>query len=138
MAHPIEGLLNEALGKLKEISDANTVVGQPITTPDGTVIIPISKVNVGFGIGGSDFTSKNNNTKDNFGGGTGAGVGVTPIAFLTIRDGDISVLQLNGKHDSTADKIVNMVPGLVDKFTNFVSKNQGEEDTEIDVNIHKE
>lgn len=122
MAHPVEGILGDAMQKLKDISDANTVIGQPISTPDGTVIIPISKVSVGFGIGGSDFGGKAN--KDLFGGGSGGGATVTPIAFLTIQDGNISVLQLSGKDDSTADKIVNLMPGLVDKFSNLVSKGQ--------------
>lgn len=123
MGHPIELILTEALEKLKSISDANTVVGQPITIPDGTVIIPISKVSIGFGVGGGDYAGIKE--KGHFGGGTGAGVNVTPIAFLSIYQGEVSVLQLHDKNDSTMDKLVNLMPGIVDKLGGLM-KQKGE------------
>ncbi|MCI6495554.1 MAG: GerW family sporulation protein, partial [Anaeromassilibacillus sp.] len=86
--HPINKLMDTTMQKIKEMVDVNTIIGDPITTPDGTTIIPISKVSYGFAAGGTDFPSKREN-RDNFGGGSGAGVSITPIGFLTVCKGDV-------------------------------------------------
>ena len=83
MAHPIDNLMNITMDKIKEMVDVNTIVGTPITSADGTLIIPVSKVSYGFASGGSDLPTKNEK-KDLFGGGSGAGVTIQPIAFLTV------------------------------------------------------
>ena len=84
MSQNLPNMLQDTISKIREMVDVNNVIGDPITTPDGVTIIPVSKVSVGFGGGGSDFVSKNPNKQDNpFGGGVGGGVKVTPICFLT-------------------------------------------------------
>ena len=97
--HPIEGMMDNTLDKIKQMADSNTVVGEPITTPDGTVIIPISKVSYGFASGGSDLPAKQTQ-KDLFGGGAGAGVTITPVAFLTVSNGNTKLLQVDPFHSS--------------------------------------
>ena len=121
MSQSLPNMLENTIAKLREMVDVNSVVGDPITTPDGVTIIPISKVSVGFGGGGSDFVSKNLNKQENpFGGGVGAGVKVTPIAFLIIKDGAVRMLPVAAPANTTADRIVEMVPDTLDKIANFI------------------
>ena len=119
--HPINGLMDSSLQNLRSLVDADTVIGEAITTPDGTVIIPVSKVSYGFASGGSDFVSKNAASKDLFGGGAGGGVSVQPLAFLVIKDGHVELLQIND-NKNTADRVVAMVPDVVDKISGLFSK----------------
>ena len=105
--------------------DVNSIVGDPITAPDGTIIIPISKISYGFASGGSDFPSKVQSEKEFFGGGTGAGISINPIAFLTISNGNVKLLQID-PYNSSADRIVGMVPDVVDKISGIVSKKSEE------------
>ena len=123
--HPIESMMGTTMDKIKEMADVNTVIGDPITTADGTVIIPISKVSYGFASGGSDFPSKVQSEKEFFGGGTGAGIAINPIAFLTISNGNVKLLQID-PYNSSADRIVGMVPDVVDKISGIVSKKSEE------------
>ena len=121
MSQSLPNMLENTIAKLREMVDVNSVVGDPITTADGVTIIPISKVSVGFGGGGSDFVSKNLNKQENpFGGGVGAGVKVTPIAFLIIKDGNVRMLPVAAPASTTADRIVEMVPDTLDKIANFI------------------
>ena len=121
MSQSLPNMLENTIAKLREMVDVNSVVGDPITTPDGVTIIPISKVSVGFGGGGSDFVSKNLNKQENpFGGGVGAGVKVTPIAFLIIKDGTVRMLPVAAPANTTADRIVEMVPDTLDKIASFI------------------
>ena len=126
----INDAMNLTMQKLREMIDVNTVVGQPITTPDGVTIIPISKVSIGLGGGGSDFVSKNINKQENpFGGGMAAGVKITPVAFLVIKEGNIRMLPVAIPANTTADRIVELVPDTLDKIANFVDshiQNKGE------------
>ncbi|MDD3228026.1 MAG: GerW family sporulation protein [Oscillospiraceae bacterium] len=121
--HPIEGMMDTTLNNIKQMVDINTIVGDPITAPDGTMIIPISKISYGFASGGSDFACKQNPDKDFFGGGAGAGVTITPVAFLTISNGTVKMLQID-PYNSSADRIVGMVPDIVDKVNEMISKKQ--------------
>ena len=123
--HPIEGMMNTTLEKIKQMVDVNSIVGDPITAPDGTIIIPISKISYGFASGGSDFPSKVQSEKEFFGGGTGAGISINPIAFLTISNGNVKLLQID-PYNSSADRIVGMVPDVVDKISGIVSKKSEE------------
>ena len=123
--HPIEGMRNTTLEKIKQMVDVNSIVGDPITAPDGTIIIPISKISYGFASGGSDFPSKVQNEKEFFGGGTGAGISINPIAFLTISNGNVKLLQID-PYNNSADRIVGMVPDVVDKISGIVSKKSEE------------
>lgn len=115
--HPIQGLMDTAMSNIKSMVDVNTIVGDPVTTPDGTVIIPISTVSFGFGAGGSQFAAKKDSvTPQNpmFGGGCGGGANVKPIAFLVVGGGNIKLLPINDK-STPVDKIIGMVPEVVDK-----------------------
>lgn len=126
--HPIQGVMDTAMQNIKEMVDVNTIVGEPITTPDGSVIIPVSKVSFGFASGGSDFTTKahsNTGSPENlcFGGGSGAGVTITPVAFLVVSSkGGISLLPIEQPSFSTIDKLVDMIPGFIDKIKDMTSK----------------
>ena len=123
----VQGLLGASMEKIKEMVDANTVIGTPINAADGTILIPVSRISYGFASGGSDLPNKAN--AELFGGGSGAGINITPIAFLVIANGDVNLLQLVSKPDST-DRLVNLVPDLVDKVTGLFKKDKDKEKTE--------
>lgn len=121
MSNSLPNMLENTIAKIREMVDVNSVVGEPITTADGVTIIPISKVSVGFAGGGSDFVSKNVNRQENpFGGGAGGGVKVTPIAFLIIKEGNVRMLPVATPANSTADRLVEMVPDVLDKVSAFI------------------
>ncbi len=119
--HPLEGIMGITMEKVKEMVDVNAVIGDPITAPDGSIIIPVSKVTYGFGSGGSDFPIKKTESKDLFGGGGGAGITIVPIAFIAIGGGDIKLLQVEPFNGST-DRIIGMIPEIVDKLASVFKK----------------
>ncbi len=114
---PISELTESSMKNLQALVDSNAVIGEAITTADGTTILPVCKVTFGYASGGSDLPSSQ---KELFGGGSGGGVSITPIAFLVIKDGNIKLLQVQS-FANTADRVVGMVPEVVDKVTDFVS-----------------
>ena len=118
MSQKLPNMLDSTIAKIREMVDVNSVVGEPITTADGVTIIPVSKVSVGFGGGGSDFSTKNGDNP--FGGGVGAGVKVTPIAFLVIKEGSVRMLPVATPANTTADRLVEMVPDTLDKIAAFI------------------
>ena len=123
--HPIENLMMTAMTSLESMVDVNTIVGDMVSSPDGTVIIPVSKVCFGFAAGGSEFnTNKLNkyseNTKLPFSGGSGAGVHISPVAFLTVKDGQVKLLNINGT--TSVDKLIDLVPDVVNKANDLVQK----------------
>ena len=121
MSQNLPNMLENTIAKLRQMVDSNSVVGDPIVTADGVTIIPISKISIGFGGGGSDFVSKNVNHQENpFGGGVGAGVKVTPVAFLIVKDGSVRMLPVAAPANTTADRLVEMVPDTLDKIANFI------------------
>ena len=121
MSQTLPDMLENTIAKIREMVDVNSVIGTPITTADGVTIIPVSKVSVGFGGGGSDFVSKNVNRQENpFGGGAGGGVKVTPIAFLIVKDGNVRMLPVATPANTTADRIVEQVPDVLDKIAGFI------------------
>ena len=121
MSKNLPNMLENTIEKIRQMVDVNSVIGTPITTADGVTIIPVSKVSAGFGGGGSDFVSKNANKQENpFGGGAGGGVSVTPIAFLIIKEGSVRMLPVSAPANSTADRVVEMVPDLLDKVAAFI------------------
>lgn len=111
--NPIQGIMGTTMEKIKEMVDVNTIIGDPVTTPDGTTIIPVSKVSFGFASGGSDLPTKQ--PKNTFGGGGGAGISIQPIAFLVVSAGNVKLMQMT-MGENTANNIVNMVPEVVDKI----------------------
>lgn len=123
MSTPIQGLMAEAMGNLKQMIDVNTIVGEPMSTPDGTTVIPVSRVAFGFGAGGSEFSAKPAEKKNDqamFGGGCGGGVSVSPVAFLVVKNDSIRLLPVSDTI-STVDRIVDMVPEVLHKFNNFIT-----------------
>lgn len=125
--HPVQGLMGATVEKIREMADANTIIGSPITLDGNTTIIPVSKVTLGFASGGSDVGAKS--TKEMFGGGSGAGVSITPIAFLVVKDGTVRTVQL-AEHVSPIDNAINALPELVDKLTALVKKDNAEKKEE--------
>ena len=118
-------MLESTIQKIREMVDVNSVIGQPITTPDGVTIIPVSKVSVGFGGGGSDFVN-NKGGENPCGGGVGGGVNVTPICFLIVSNGNVRMMPVAAPANTTADRIVEMVPDTIDKLTAYLdSKKEG-------------
>lgn len=119
--HPINEVLGLTMERLKQMVDVNTVVGTPITTPEGITVIPISRVSMGFASGGSDFSPKNlPANKDNcFGGGSGAGITITPVSFLIIHGDNVRIINANPVPDGVVEKAINMVPEIVDKVSDL-------------------
>lgn len=130
--HPINNLMNETMEKIKNLVDANTIVGAPIETSGGTTIIPISRVSFGFASGGSDYMSRHAKEKDNaplcFGGGGGAGVTVTPVAFVVVDQGGARILPINAQADTTVDRLVEMLPDAVSKVSGFFGNRKNKEE----------
>ena len=116
--HPINELMGVTMEKIREMVDVNTIVGTPITCADGATIIPISKVSYGFASGGSDLPSKV--AKELFGGGSGAGISIQPVAFLVILNGEVKLLQLS-IDASTPNALINMVPDVMEKISGYMS-----------------
>ncbi len=121
-SHPINDLMQTTMAKIREMVDANTVVGQPITTDDGVTLIPVSRLSFGFASGGSDFGGKTQQTSKNFGGGAGAGVSVVPVAFLVVKDGQVKLIHMGPPAADTASRVVEMVPEMFDKITGYLDK----------------
>ena len=119
MSEKLPNMLDSTIQKIKEMVDVNSVIGEPISTPDGVTIIPVSKVSVGFGGGGSDFVNKSGG-ENPFGGGVGGGVKVTLICFLIVKDGNVRMMPVAQPANTTADRIVEMVPDTIDKLTSYL------------------
>nr|WP_316637258.1 GerW family sporulation protein [uncultured Ruminococcus sp.] len=132
--HPINSLMDTSMRKIKDMIDVNSIIGDPITTPDGTVIIPVSKVTYGFASGGSDLPTKKEN-RDCFGGGSGAGVTIQPLGFLSICKGNTKFIPIE-KYDGAADRIVGMIPEAFDKISSFIQKDKKEK-TDLENDLDK-
>lgn len=124
--HPIEGLMSAAMENLKDMIDVNTIIGDPVETPDGSVILTVSKVGFGFAAGGSEFVidkGDGGQSKQPFGGGSGGGVSITPIAFLIVGSHGVKILHLD-ESTHLIDKILDMAPGVVDKIQSKLNASQ--------------
>lgn len=119
---PLAGLMEATMSKIHEMADSNTVIGSTITTPDGVTLIPVSRLSFGFGSGGGDYGT------DKFGGGTAAGVKMEPVAFLVVKDGVTRVLPVGLPAVTTVDRLIDMVPEMMDRVENFVEKKKEKED----------
>ncbi|MBE5813340.1 MAG: sporulation protein YtfJ [Clostridiales bacterium] len=117
--HPIDGLMSSAMNSIKEMVDVNTIIGNPVNIPDGTVIIPISRVSFGFAAGGSEF-SGNKESKLPFGGGSGAGVTINPVGFLVVGNGLVKFVAVG--QPTAADKLVDYMPEAIEKIQGFFNK----------------
>ena len=112
-------ILASTIEKIRDLVDTSTIIGEPIQTGVDVTIIPVSKVTYGFASGGSDFPSKNNT--ELFGGGGGAGVTITPVAFLIVNKGEVSLKHITA-YDNAAERVVNLVPEMFDKVTGLMDK----------------
>ena len=121
--HPIQGLMNVTMDKIRQMADSNTIIGKPIKTDDGTTILPVSRISFGFASAGTDFDGKNAANKDLFGGGSGAGVNIQPVAFLVVKDGCVRTIQL-ADGSNTIDRALTMLPELVDKVSALLKKEE--------------
>jgi sporulation protein YtfJ len=135
--HPINGLMQTAMENIKDMVDVNTIVGEPVQTPDGSVILPISKVGFGFAAGGSEFSSMEENGRTNqkqngqdahnasvslpFGGGSGGGVSITPIAFLVVGTQGVKVVPLDNQ-THLLERLIDAAPQWVDKLRNVFQR----------------
>ncbi len=123
--HPIEGLMKTAMESIKEMVDVNTVVGDAVETPDGTVIIPISRVACGFAAGGGDYQMNRDKDEEQatpFGGGSGAGVSVQPMGFLVVGNGQIRLLPVD--NNAMFDRLIDMLPIIIDKMQAMCGKDK--------------
>ena len=130
--HGVNGLMAETMEKIRSMVDVNTIIGDPIVTHDGTTLIPISKVTFGFGSGGSDFKPRNSSDSAPlcFGGGGGAGVSISPVAFLIVSEGNARILPVNMPADNSTDRLIEMIPDAVNGIENFVSNRRGKKTEE--------
>ena len=119
-------ILSSTIEKIRDLVDTSTIIGEAIYAEGGTTIIPVSKVTYGFASGGADFPSKS--SKELFGGGGGAGVTITPVAFLVINNGDVTLKHITA-YDNAAERVVNLVPEMFDKVTGLINKTK--KDVEI-------
>lgn len=124
----VQDVMEVTMQKIKEMVDVSTIIGEPINSPDGTTIIPISKVSFGFGAGGSDF-DKNSKI---FGGAGGAGVTIQPLAFLVIAKGDVKILQLDTP-SGAADRAVGIIPDIINTVADLFKKKDTAEDDEFNI-----
>lgn len=132
--HPIQGLMTTAMENLKEMIDVNTIIGDPVETPDGSVILTVSKVGFGFAAGGSEFMvdggsqgqgggQNQDKSKLPFGGGSGGGVSITPIAFLIVNSKEVKMVHLD-ENTHLYERILDLAPQAVDKIQQIISKNK--------------
>ena len=150
--HPIEGLMSAAMASIEDMVDVNTIIGDPIETNSNIVIIPVSKVSFGFAAGGSEFNEEtiDEYTKKEkeeliqyklpFGGGSGAGVSINPVAFLIVQENNVKLLPIN--HSSAIDKLLDYVPDLFGKVSDIFNKNMKikvkcDTQNEKDINNHE-
>lgn len=119
MEKSANGILKTTIEKVRDLVDVSTIIGEPINLPDGLTIIPVSKVTYGFASGGSDFPSKNN--VELFGGAGGAGITINPVAFLVVKDGDVTIKHIVS-NDNAVERAVSLVPEMFDKVTKLAGK----------------
>jgi sporulation protein YtfJ len=123
--HPINDLVNTTMDKIRTLVDSNTIIGEPIHA-EGITLIPVSRLSFGFAGGGSDFTTKNQKPAgdNSFGGGSGAGARLEPVAFLVIKGDNVRLLPVAPPPGTTVDRVIEMVPEVLDKVTAFIEKQQ--------------
>lgn len=139
--HPIETLMKTAMESIQKMINVNTVIGDPVETPAGSVIIPVSRVSVGFAAGGSEFNaldidtgedkkSEDENSKLPFGGGSGGGVSVKPVGFLVVSQDQVRLLPVEG--NVLADRLLDEMPTLIDKFSHLINKRRNPREETFD------
>lgn len=132
MNHPLSDMMTNSMSKIRDMIDVNTVVGDPITTPGGVTIIPVTKVSIGYGGGGSDFAMKNMpaNRDNSFGGGAGAGIKITPVAFLVIRGENVRMLPVAEPASTSVDRLIELLPDLLEKGEAYFAEKKAAKEAE--------
>ena len=127
--HPIGDLMETTMQKIREMVDANTIVGEPIVTANEITLIPVSKVCFGFASGGSDFQGKHQQPQaaNSFGGGSGAGVNIIPVAFIVVKGDSVKILNVSPPATTTVDRVIELVPEVIDKVNDFIKKDKDSE-----------
>ena len=120
--NPIGELMQNTMESVRNILKVDTVVGDPIFTPDGITLVPISKISVGFGGGGIELSTKKNDVNRPYGGGNATGVKIEPIGFLVIKEGVVRMINVTPPASTTVDRLIDMVPQVMDKIDAFVEK----------------
>ena len=123
MSHPLPNLLGETMEEIRSMVDVNTIIGDAITTPDGVSIIPVSKIKIGYAGGGTDFATKENT----FGGASGAGITITPVAFLILKGDSVRLLPIAEPASNAMERVIEMLPELIDQISALVKKKSAEE-----------
>ena len=126
MEHPINNLMSTVMENIKGMIDVNTIIGDPVETSNGTMIIPISKVGFGFAAGGSDIPTKNPGDSS-FGGGSGAGVSISPIGFLVVTADQIKMVPVSSGN-TPVDKIVDYIPVAIEKVNDMIKRKKEEQE----------
>ena len=132
----VSDFISATMEKVREMIDANTIIGQPIKTDDGITLIPVSKVSFGFAGGGTDFQTKHSGQgkTDPFGGGTGAGVKLDPVAFIVIKNGTVRIMNIAPPASTTADRILEMLPDAFDRIESMIKSKSEAKTAEVDEN----
>ena len=145
--HPIEGLMTTAMNSIQDMIDVNTIIGEPIETSNNIVIIPISKVSFGFAAGGSEFKGETIDEYKKvdkeeaiqyrlpFGGGSGAGVTINPVAFLVITQDNVRLMPVN--HSSCVDRLLDYMPDVIEKVNNKMNKHMQNKKEQTDKIVEK-
>lgn len=131
--HPIQGLMQTAMESIKQMVDVNTVVGDAVQTGDGGVIIPVSRVSFGFAAGGGEYGVKDPSSDAPFGGGSGAGVSVQPVAFLVVHGGDVRLLPVDG--NTALERLLDLTPDIIDEVAGMFGKG-GQTQREVALRTH--
>ena len=121
-------MMQESMAKVREMVDTNAIVGEPIRTPDGVTLIPISRVSIGFGGGGAAFGNKKDASAENLGAGIGSGVRIEPVAFLIVKDGITRVMPVAVPAMNTVDRVVEMIPEVMDRVSGFINDRKKKEE----------
>lgn len=125
--NPIGELMQNTMENVRNILKVDTVVGDPIYTPDGITLVPISRISVGFGGGGVEFNNKKGGETRPYGGGNATGVKIDPIGFLVIKDGSVRMINVTPPANNTIDRLIDMVPQVMDRVDSFIERQKGEE-----------
>ena len=132
--NPLNDLMDATLEKIRTMVDANTIIGAPIQA-EGVTLIPVSRMSFGVACGGCDFSTKNQKPEqgNNFGGGSGASGKLEPVAFLVVRGESVKLLPVAPPPATTVDRVIETVPDVVDKVTDFIEKQQEKKEAKADL-----
>ena len=131
MNHPLSDMMMSSMGKIRDRIDVNTVIGEP-SAAGAVTIIPVTKVSIGYGAGGSDFATKNYpaNRDNAFGGGAGAGIKITPVAFLVIRGENVRMLPVAEPASTSVDRLIELLPDLLEKGEAYFAEKKAAKEAE--------